>query len=341
MKSPVKTCLMGLGRVARSHLEGMREIPEEMEIAALVSRDRDKAENFSREYQVPRIYASLEEALKDGDIEAVDICLPNHLHADAAILCAHAGKHILVEKPMANTVADCERMIAAADKAGVVLMSGQSRRYYDAVLRSRQLLEEGKIGSLVSITGLLFAYLEHPPTDWWRSGEKTGGLMIPLWGNHILDYILWMFGERPERVYCEAFRNNPNWEGEDEVAILLGFSRGRHAAVRMSWNTRLREQGEWDGKGKMLSSADIVYERYIQGSSGTLHLGDETELKLNGRVLLEGPQKPGNFALQFREFASSIREGREPLTSGRRTLDIIRVQEAALESARRHDVVRL
>ena len=286
-----------------------------------------------RSYKVPRTYATLEDALKDPDIEAVDLCLPNHLHADAAVLCARAGKHVLVEKPMANTVADCERMIDAAEKAGVILMSGQSRRYHDAVLKSKDLLDAGKIGDLLSVTGLLFAYLEHPPTNWWSSREKTGGLMIPLWGNHIIDYILWMFGEKPGRVYCEALRNNPNWEGEDEVTIIIGFSRDRYATVKMSWNTRLREAGEWDGKGKMLSSADIVYERYIQGTAGTLHLGDETELKLNGNVVLQGPQKPGNFALEIREFAESIREKREPLTSGRRVLDIIRTQDAALLSA--------
>ena len=341
MHAPVKICVVGLGRVSGSHLAGMHEIPDEVEIAAVVSSDPEKRKSVCSQYSVPKAYASLEEALRDPEIEAMDLCLPNYIHREITIRCAEAGKHILVEKPMANTVADCEKMIQAADKAGVLLMVGQSRRFHDAVFKSKQLLEEGKIGELLSITGLLFAYLETPPTQWWTNKEKTGGLMIPLWGNHIIDYVLWMFGENPTHLYCEALRNNTNWEGEDEVTLLIGFQRNRHATIKMSWNTRLQDSGEWDGKGKMLSSADIVYERYIQGTTGTLHLNDETELSLNGNIVLEGPQVPGNFAVQIREFAHAIRENREPLTSGKRTLQIIRVQEAALRSAKRHTVVKL
>jgi predicted dehydrogenase len=333
--------VVGLGRVASSHLAGMREIPEWVEIAGVVSSDPDKRKAVAAEYAVPRAHSTLEEALKDPETEAVDLCIPNHLHMNAAVRSAEAGKHVLVEKPMANTLRECRRMIRAADRAGVTLMVGQSRRFYDAVFRSKELLDQGKIGKLVSITALLFAHLEHPPTSWWTSREKTGGLMIPLWGNHIIDYVLWMFAEHPKHVFCEAFRNSKNWEGEDEVTILIGFSGGRYTTIKMSWNTRLRGAGEWNGKGKMLSSADIIYERYVQGSSGTLHLNDETELSLNGTVVLQGPQRPSNFAMEFREFAQAIREDREPLTSGKRVAQVIRIQEAAWSSAVRHQVVRL
>ena len=341
MAKPLKICVVGCGRVSKSHLAGMRGISDEVEIIAIVSSDLEKRKSFAQEYAVPKSFASLEEALKDPQIEAVDLCLPNHVHREAAVQSALAGKHVLVEKPMANTVEDCEEMIRAAAEAGVHLMVGQSRRFHDAVFKSKELLDQGKIGNLISITGLLFAYLENPPTRWWKSREKTGGLMIPLWGNHIFDYVLWMFDERPTHVFCEAYGNNPNWEGEDEVTSIIGFEGNRHATVKMSWNTKLKEVGEWDGKGKMLSSADIIYERYIQGTEGTMHLNDETELKLNGSVVVEGPQVPGNFAVQIMEFASAVRENREPITSGRKVLDIIRLQEASLESAKKHDVVRL
>ncbi len=341
MAEPLRVCVVGCGRVSKSHLAGMLEIPDKVEITAVVSSDPAKRMSFQKEYSAKKVYATLEQALKDPDIEAVDLCLPNHIHEEATIKSAAAGKHVLVEKPMANTVQECEAMIKAADEAGAILMVGQSRRYHDAVFESKKLLKEGKIGDLISITGLLFAYLENPPTAWWRSKAKTGGLMIPLWGNHIIDYILWMYDETPIRVFCEAHGNNSNWEGEDEVALLMGFNGNRYATIKMSWNTRLKEEGEWDGKGKMLSSADIIYERYIQGTSGTLHLGDETELKLNGNIVVQGAQVPDNFARQIGEFASAVRENREPLTSGKKVVDIIRIQEAALRSAETHEVVKV
>ena len=341
MAEPLRMCVVGCGRVSKSHLAGMLEIPDKVEITAVVSSDPAKRISFQQEYSARKAYATLEQALEDPDIEAVDLCLPNHIHEEATLKSAATGKHVLVEKPMANTVKECEAMINAAAEAGVILMVGQSRRYHDAVFESKRLLMEGKIGNLISITGLLFAYLENPPTEWWRSKAKTGGLMIPLWGNHIIDYILWMYGEAPERVFCEAYGNNSNWEGEDEVALLMGFSGNRSATIKMSWNTKLQEEGEWDGKGKMLSSADIIYERYIQGSSGTMHLGDETELKLNGNIVVQGAQVPGNFALQIAEFASAVRDNREPLTSGKKVVDIIRIQEAAIKSAETHEVIKV
>ena len=99
----------------------------------------------------------------------------------------------------------------------------------------------------------------------------------------------------------------------------------------------------------MLSSVDVIYERYIQGITeryiqgitGTMHLTDETELALNGKIVIQGPQAPSNFALQLGEFAEAIREKREPLTSGKRVVDIITIQEAALKSIETHEVVKL
>lgn len=338
-KQCIRIGVVGTG-FGRYHMDGFGKV-DGAYVHAVCDLNEEEARAFADQYGAKYVFTDFRKMAAMDELDAISIAVPNCFHAPIAIEALTRGKHVLVEKPMANTLRDCRRMIRAAEKAGVRLMVGQSRRYYDAVFESRQLLEQGRIGGLIGITALLFAYLEHPPTPWWSSRRKTGGLMIPLWGNHILDYVLWMFGQKPQRVYCEAYSNNRNWEGEDEVSLLVGFSEGRSATIRMSWNTRLREAGEWDGKGKMLSSADIVYERYIQGSSGTLHLNDETRLALNGAVLIDGPQAPSNFALQYREFARAVRENREPLTSGRWAAEIIRIQEAALKSAAGHRVVRL
>ena len=241
---------------------------------------------------------------------------------------------------MANTLADCLRMNEAARDAGVTLMVGQSRRYYPSVFESKRMLGESVLGGLRCIMANLMGYLPEPPTMWWKSARKAGGLMIPLWGNHIFDYLIWMFDGMPETVYCKADSLNPAWEGEDEVAAILGFAGGRFASVRMSWNTRL-EGGAWDGSGKMLSSSDIYYRRYIQCERGTLLLDDETGLFVNGNVVIEGDPVPGNFARQYMEFASSVTEGRIPLTDGQVGARIVAVQQAALMSARTGTVMRL
>ncbi|MEA4911589.1 MAG: Gfo/Idh/MocA family oxidoreductase [Oscillospiraceae bacterium] len=338
---PLKICIIGCGRVAQSHGEGALAAGGAVKINAIVSRSDDKRNAFREKFNVPHAYADVDEALASGTFDAVDICLPNHLHTEYAVKCAAAGKHILLEKPMANTVEECERINDACKKAGVTIMIGQSRRYHEAVLLSKRLYDEGAIGDVISITGNLMGYLAAPPTDWWRSSEKAGGLMIPLWGNHIIDYILFIFGEMPQRVYCEAYSNNPAWEGEDETTILLGFSRNRFATVRMSWNTKLAPEKKWTGEKKMLASSDIIYERFVQGEKGTMRLFDETKLTLDGETVFDNVKAKNNFAAQYEEFSASIREGRRPLTDGAYGAQLIRVQDAALESARTHRLIQL
>ena len=332
MSDPIRLCVVGCGRVAKSHCEGALQVPEDIQITAVVSRNVDKREAFQRDYCVPAGYATLAEACASGDFDAVDICLPNFLHEEAVETAAAAGKHVLVEKPMANTVSGCKQMVKACEEAGVTLMVGQSRRYHDAVLESKKLLEAGEIGELVAISGTLMGYLPSPPTEWWRDKNLTGGLMIPLWGNHIIDYILYMFDELPTRVYCEAFTVNPKWEGEDETSIVLGFRDNRFATIRMSWNTRFEEDKIWRGEKRMLASKDVLYERYIQGSEGTLKLEDETRLLKNGSIVIDGEQQITAFARQYQEFTASIREKQEPMTGGKAGIGLIRIQEAALDS---------
>ena len=335
-----KICLVGCGRIAHSHVVGIKESAD-WEIAAAVDQSPESLESFGEKYGIERRYTALQAALDAGGFDAVDICLPNHYHEENAIAALNAGYHVFVEKPMANTSQACQRMLDAAAKSGKKLMVNQSRRFYDAVLKSGDMVKKGEIGELISVTAALMGYLDGPPTEWWRSSSKAGGLMIPLWGNHIFDYILWLFGECPNRVYCEAFSINPAWEGEDETVIILGFNNDRYATVKMSWNTRLKPNENWDGAGKMLSSSDIIYERYIQGTAGTLKLEDETRLLKDGVELISGEQNPGNFTLALREFASAIQEGREPLISGQHAMNLVRVQEAALKSAETHSVVYL
>ncbi len=336
----MRICLIGCGRVAKSHMAGALQIKDKLQVVCAVGRDLTKTEAFCEEFGIEHAFASFEEAAAAIEFDAVDICLPNHLHTEFTVKAAEAGKHILLEKPMANTVAECVLMNEAAKKHGVTLMIGQSRRFFVPVMTSIDKIRAGEIGDLVSVSANLYAYLEKAPTEWWNKIETAGGLMIPIWGSHIIDYCLWAFGEMPCRVYCEAYSVNPTWEGEDEVILTLGFTGGRFAAIRMSWNTRMKDES-WNGEGKMLSSADAIYERYIQGTKKTMYLNDETKLSLNGRLISEDDGSLTNFARQYLEFADAVEHGREPISSGERIVEVIRVQQAALESAKRHRVIEL
>ena len=328
----LRICLIGCGRIALSHLNAARQ-NEHVEIVALVDNNLERAQDYARRYEIANACATPEEAAAGCSFDAFDICLPNYLHKEMMLRCARLKKHILVEKPMANTIGDCMEMNRAAADNGIILMVGQSRRYYPAVLRSRELA-----GRVYNISAELFGFLAKPPTPWWSSSEKTGGLMIPLWGNHIFDYILWMFGELPETIYCETQRLNPAWEGEDEVMAIFTFSEGRCANIRMSWNTHL-DGGSWNGEGKILSSKDIHYQRIVLAENGTFIIDDETSLTHNGAPVVNDTDEISNFCRQYDEFADAVASNRPPLTDGTVGLRNVLIQEACLKSAAEHRIL--
>ena len=334
MSNKLKICLIGCGRIALSHLNGAKQ-GQHVEIVALVDTKLEQAQSYAEKYGIACAAATVEEAAQLCEFDAADICLPNFLHKEMALRCIALGKHVLVEKPLANTVADCREIVEAAKAKGVTLMTGQSRRYYPAVLASKP-----AAGKVHNISAELYGFLAAPPTPWWKSAESTGGLMIPLWGNHIFDYILWMFDELPETIYCVSQRLNPIWEGEDEVMVIMTFSEGRCANVRMSWNTHLNDDS-WNGEGKILSSKDIHYQRLVLGENGTFILQDETTLLNNGRPIVEDKDEISNFSRELDEFALSIAENRAPLTDGVIGLNNVLLQEACLKSAAEGRIVRL
>lgn len=334
MSNKLKICLVGCGRIALSHLNGAKQ-SQKVEIVALVDTKLEQAQSYAERYGIACAAATVEEAAQQCQFDAVDICLPNFLHKEMALRAIALGKHVLVEKPLANNVADCRAIVDAAKEKGVTLMTGQSRRYYPAVLASK-----ATAGRVHNISAELYGFLAAPPTPWWKSAESTGGLMLPLWGNHIFDYILWMFDELPQSVYCVSQRLNPIWEGEDEVMAILTFSEGRHANVRMSWNTRLNDDS-WNGEGKILSSKDIHYQRLVLGENGTCILQDETTLLHNGRPVVEDSDEISNFCRELEEFATAIEEKRAPLTDGLIGLNNVLLQEACLKSAAEGRVMHL
>ncbi|MHB1007040.1 MAG: Gfo/Idh/MocA family protein [Chloroflexota bacterium] len=332
-------CLVGLGRAGSSHLAALATLGDTIELVAIADEIEDRAVAAARKYGIPKRYRTLAEAMADPAVEAIDICLPNDLHRAAVVRAAEAGRHVIVEKPLANTVADADAMIAAADRAGVTLMVGQSRRFFPCALESHRQVTNGAVGRVIHVHAAYFGLMEQPQNLWWKSAARAGGLMLPLWGSHILDYILWIFGKRPRRVYMEASNNNPNWEGEDELVVTLGFDGGGMASAIMSWNARPVP------KEKAMSAdwgaSAFSYERFVVGTEGTLQLRDERELFLNGQTLLHDRSEVDNFAIELREFADAVREGRAPISEAHQVRPVVEVMEACRLSAAEGRVVEL
>lgn len=316
---PLGLGFIGSGRIAQAHLKAAASLPELVRIAAIAGRRRERAEAAARQYGGVAVHDDHRRLLADPTVQAVVITTPNDTHA--AIVCdaARAGKHILVEKPMALDTHAAESMARATDVAGVTLMVAQSRRFSDAVQTMvRRLPEIGEVFRVHIVFAVPFA---QPPTDWWRSSAQAGGLVILLQGSHSLDSVFWWLGRLPQRVYATAARTNPAWEGEDEADIVCTYGGGTVATVHLS-----------------LSTAPPIHEALVIGRKGHFRLiegpaGPPFEnlyrLEKNGEVLLDGLQAPSLYTHQLREFAEAVRQRRPPLASGREILSVMRMLDAA------------
>jgi predicted dehydrogenase len=316
--------LIGSGRIARAHLNAARNLPELVRVAAVAGRRREKADAAAQEYGIPTVHDDYRQLLRDPAVQAVVITTPNDSHAAIACDAARAGKHILVEKPMALDTHSAEAMVRATEEAGVTLMVAQSRRFSDAVQTMvRRLPEIGGIFRIHIVFGVPFP---QPPTDWWRSSEQAGGLVIMLQGSHSLDSIFWWLGRTPTRIFAAGARTNPAWEGEDEADVVCRFAEGKVATVHLS-----------------LSTNPALHEALVVGAKGHFRLIERPagppfenvyRLEKSGEVLMDGLQTPSLYTRQLAEFTGAVREGRTPMASGREVLEVMRMLDAARASLR-------
>ena len=208
MQKRVNLCLVGVGRVSTSHFEAIANLSELVNLTAVMSRNENNLKIAADKWGAQKTYSSYEKMLKNPDIDAVIICLPHHLHESTTITAAQAKKNILCEKPMAITGQQCRNMVKAADDNNVTLMIGQSRRFYDAVLKSKEIISEGNLGKILSINEWNYSLrVEAHPSSWRLDMDKSGGRIMPLWGAHLLDYILWVMEKKTQIYLCQdAFK---------------------------------------------------------------------------------------------------------------------------------------
>ena len=135
-------------------MESYHRFVPEAEVVAVYARKVDKAKAFAEKYKIPRWYDDMNKAINDSGCEVVDICLPNYLHAEAVLKAAAAGKHVIIEKPLAVTLEEADAMIAACKKARVKLMYAEELCFAPKYERVRQMVNEGAIGKIYMLSNL-------------------------------------------------------------------------------------------------------------------------------------------------------------------------------------------
>lgn len=206
LSKSLKVCIIGCGSISPAHLNAYMEIPY-AEVVACCSKTGISAKTRAKQYGIKTVYTNYKDALKDEEIDVVDICIPLWLHSKITIDALEAGKHVLCEKPMASSLDEADSMIKASKKAGVKFMIAHSERYVPLFAEAKKQIECGRIGDpiVIRVTHRWGNPIQkwHTPTGRAKYSSKYGGPIIDT-GIHGFDLIRWYLKRDALMVYTEA-----------------------------------------------------------------------------------------------------------------------------------------
>ena len=229
--------LIGCGRISKNHFEAIASQPDAQCIACC-DIIADRAKEAAEKYDIPNWTATYEDMLSNPDIDLISICTPSGLHPEHGIQAAHAGKHVLTEKPMACRLNEADELIKACDEAGVRLFVVLQNRLNPAIQLVRRAFEEGRFGKIYMITSNVFwtrpqDYYDMAP---WRGTWKLDGGAFMNQASHYVDMVQW-FGGRIAEVKAITATLARNIEAEDTGSAIIRFQNGAIGSINVTMLT--------------------------------------------------------------------------------------------------------
>lgn len=221
--------IFGAGRAGHGHARAIGQTPG-ARLVAVFDADPDRAASFAEEHGC-QPFTSSDDVLKRDDVQLVMVALPNFLHERATIDAASAGKHIFLEKPMADTLDECDRMLTAVERAGVHLLVAHSQRYFGSTIRAREIIQSGEIGEPVFATDTWYKNFGIDFRLPWFLDRATGGGMWLMNGAHMIDRTCWVLDSEVQSV--RAWIGSPfhGLPADDANLAFLTLRNGRHVTI--------------------------------------------------------------------------------------------------------------
>ncbi len=312
----VRWGLIGCGDIARKRVAPALRDHANSELIAVVRARSDQAESFAKEFGAPRWYATAAELFHDKEIDAVYIATPVHLHAEHTIAAARAGKHVLCEKPMAMSVGECDRMVAACGEHGVRLGIADYRHFYPVVERAREILVSGEIGRPVVAQANAFEYFNPEPTHpraWLLEKQLAGGGPMFDFGCHRIEVLTHLFG-RVGSVTSLVTNTMFKRSVEDTATAIFAFESGVHGILSVTH-----------------AASEPQDTLNIFGSEGSLQVKTLNEGDLTVRVgsgeRHESHPPPANLHQPLIEdFVEAVIGNREPRVAGATGREVARLE---------------
>lgn len=309
----MEVAFFGCGWIQDFHVRAVRELGATPTVVA--NHRVETAEAFAERHGIHRVTTDWRSVATDPTIDAVVIATPNALHAEQSVAALEAGRHVLVEKPMAVTVAECDAMIAAAEASGASLMVAHCWRFHDDVRAIRDRVAAGDLGDVVKTRG----YGVHAgwgPSGWFTDPALAGGGGLLDMGVHAIDTARFVLGDpEPDRVCAVVGTRYGSYEVDDDAILLISWDQGTNSVVEAGW---------WHAHKEGLEAETEVY-----GTDGYARIFPRAEPSDD----YEHCTQP-MYTAQMREFLGAIAEGRRPRPSGEDGRVVVRIAQHAYEAAR-------
>jgi predicted dehydrogenase len=323
----VRIAVVGAGHVAQvAHIPGYRQNPS-AELVAVVDDDPVKARRIKEQFGFAEWYEDISDMLKKADVDAVDICTPNYLHASMTIAALRSGRHVICEKPLARSAAEAQRMVDTAEEKGRYLMVAMNNRFRQDVQTLATIVKGGELGDVHIVkAGWLRRTIDWKEREWFTDAGKAGGGALLDLGTPIMDLAIWISAlRRPTGVTCSVFGKKGKKGVEESGCAMIRFAGGASLMLEVNWNLR--------------EPADKVYVQ-IYGSKGGAMLNPlQIHKSIHGVLVNVTPAiekrnyYKASYQAEIDHFIESIQKRRKPRSSGEEALAVLKILDAMYESA--------
>ena len=310
--SRIRLGMIGCGGMARAHASRFDRLGSRAQVSAVVDVVAERARKAAEAIPGAKVATDFHDVL--DDVDAVLLVLPHHLHHPIGMECLAAGKHVLLEKPMANSEQECLELIEASKKVDRVLMVAYCMRFHPLAVRMKELLDEKAYGDVFQVSIWTEQHTQYPPDHWASKAATLGGGQLFSHGCHYIDVLLWYLGRPVRGTHLGSNYCTPWMEREGTSNVAIEFESG---ALGYHFGT-------WGAKGSRLK-----YSFHAHCTEGML----EAAISLNKLILhakgeeklLMGCESGKNTQAEMAHFLDCIETGERPLTDGPGSLQGLRV----------------
>ncbi|MBV9168594.1 MAG: Gfo/Idh/MocA family oxidoreductase [Chloroflexi bacterium] len=304
----MKIALAGQGAFGTRHMEAIQNIPD-VEVVSLTGGRPEGTQQFAQKWKIPHWTTDLGETLRQPGVEAVIIASPTQIHADQAEQCMRAGKHVLIEIPIADSSADAERLVRVQQETGVVAMAGHVRRFNPSHQWVHKRIEAGEL----TIQQMDVQTYFFRRTNMNAAGQPRTWTDHLLWHHacHTVDLFMWQAGENPSIAHAIQGPMHPELAIAMDMSIQLKVASGAILTLSLSFNNN----GPFGSFFRYIcdnGTYKAVYDDLVDGFDKPIDVS-QVDVSTNG------------IELEDREFFAAIKEGREPKSSVRDVLPGMKV----------------